>query len=364
MTDFLTNLFRNKYITMEYGDIFKSALFLVWGPPSHGPRSRVFARELGIQELHFVYSTTRRGLLAAPFKYSYQALKTLALLFRKRPQVVFVQSPPSIAVLFVYLYCALTDSRYVVDAHSDALLNPYWTRPAWLHRFLARKAVATIVTNEHFQDMIQGWGGRAFILRDIPTSYPADGSFPVGGNFNVVVVNTFASDEPLEQTLEAAAEMDGVQFYITGKKNRAGKRLPQNPPDNVQFTDFLSDQDYYALMNASQAVMCLTTRDHTMQRGACEALSMGKPIITSDWPLLRDYFHDGTIHVDNSTAGIRQGVAEMKKRLSHYQEGIKALQRAQRQEWRAKINLLEQLIEQSLIDDHIQDEVQQEEEKD
>ena len=31
-------------------------------------------------------------------------------------------------------------------------------------------------------------------------------------------------------------------------------------------------------------ILALTTHDHTMQRGACEAVSLGVPIITSDWP--------------------------------------------------------------------------------
>jgi glycosyltransferase involved in cell wall biosynthesis len=286
--------------------------------------------------------------LVAPLKYSYQALRTLILLFQRRPRVVFVQSPPSIAVLFVYLYCMLTSNCFVVDAHSDAFLSPYWTRPGWLHRFLARQAVTTIVTNEHFQEIVTGWGGHAFVLRDVPTAFPRGGNYPVNGDFNVVVVNTFAHDEPLDEVLTAAQEMEGVQFYITGKKSRAGNKLPTNPPDNVHFTDFLPDATYYALMDTSETVLCLTTRNHTMQRGACEALSMGKPIITSDWPLLRDYFHQGTVHVDNSSHDIRRGVNEMRQNYRHYQVEIQELQQAQQEEWRAKIRLLEKLVKQSL----------------
>jgi glycosyltransferase involved in cell wall biosynthesis len=321
---------------------------MVWGPPSHGPRSQVFARELGIQELHFISGTTKRGLWAAPYKYGYQAVKTLWLLFQKRPRVVFIQSPPSFAVLFVYLYCVLMNGRYIIDAHSDALLSPYWTRPRWLHRFLARKAVTTIVTNEHFQQMINEQGGHAFVLRDIPTTFTRDGSYSLNGDFNVVVVNTFAADEPLTEILSAAADLEGVQFHVTGKKSRAGDNFPKNHPANVKFTDFLPNETYYALLAGSQAIMCLTTRNHTMQRGACEALSLGKPIITSKWPLLETYFNMGTVHVDNSINGIRQGVKEMQREYGRYQTEIKELQKEQQQEWQTKIALLTNLIQQSL----------------
>lgn len=333
---------------MPFAHLRNQSLFLVWGPPSHGPRSRVFARELGIDALHFVFSTQRRGLQTAPFKYPYQALSTLLLLFRKRPRIVFVQSPPSFAVLFVYIYCALTNGRYVVDAHSAALRSRYWTRPQWLYRFLARKAVTTIVTNEHFRQLISDWGGHAFVLRDIPTSFPETATYPVNGQFNVAVVNTFAPDEPIEAVLDAASELTDVHFHITGKKSRAGHRLPHHTPDNVHFTDYLPDEFYYALLDASQAVMCLTTCDHTMQRGACEALSLGKPIITSDWPLLRDYFHKGTVHVDNTSAGIRQGILRMKCSHQQYQAEIKELQTEQRKEWSVKMTLLADLIDRLL----------------
>ena len=327
-----------------FSDYANQSLFLVWGPPSHGPRSQVFARELGIRELHFIDVTSRRGAWVAPFKYAAQAIRTFPLLFRKRPKLVFVQSPPGLAVLAVAMYCALTRSKYVVDAHSAALQLPFWTRPRWLWGGLARHAVTTIVTNDHFAEMLASWKAPALVLRDIPTTFPDGASYPMNGDFNVTVVNTFSSDEPLEQVLEAARGMQGVRFYITGKVSRGDPKVLREVPANVKFTDFLSTEEYYALMRTGDAVMCLTTRDNTMQRGACEALSIGKPIITSDWSLLQDYFNKGTVHVDNTSAGIRQGVYDMKDRYADHLSGIRELQISQQAEWQNKIGELTALI--------------------
>jgi glycosyltransferase involved in cell wall biosynthesis len=324
---------------------FKDALFLVWGPPSHGPRSQVFARELGIKELHFVYSTTQRGLLSALVKYPPQALKTLLLLFSKKPKLVIVQSPPSLAVLFVYFYCAMTGSQYIVDAHSAAF-SRRWIRPLWLTKHLARKAMTTIVTNGHFQQMIQSWGAHSFVLHDIPTVFSrSSAAYPLDGEFNMVVITTFAPDEPLDEILSAAAQIPDVHFYVTGRKKNAPAGAMERAAPNVHFTDFLPNDTYYSLLGSVQAVMCLTTRDHTMQRGACEALWMGKPIVTSDWGLLREYFRDGTIHVKNSSDAIVIGVREMKNNLRMYEEGIVTLQSDRRHEWQEKISALLKLIE-------------------
>jgi glycosyltransferase involved in cell wall biosynthesis len=324
-----------------FGD---QSLFLVWGPPSHGPRSQVFARELGIRELHFLNVTSQRGVWSALFKYPLLAIRTLSLLFRKRPRLVFVQSPPGLAILFVFIYCMLTGSQYIVDAHSAALLLPVWTRPRWFWAGLARKALTTIVTNEHFARTIQSWGARALVIRDIPTTFPEGGTYPLNGDFNVTVVNTFSTDEPLGQVLEAAHNMDGVHFYVTGRVSRGDPRLLEHAPANVTFTDFLSTEQYYALLRGGHAVMCLTTRDNTMQRGACEALSLAKPIITSHWPLLKEYFQQGTVHVDNTSTGIQQGVQEMRSRYQEYLSEIRALQVRQQAEWKEKLSELGALI--------------------
>ena len=324
--------------------------FLVWGFPSQGPRSRALARELGIDSLHFIYKSTRRGATSALFRYAYQTFQTLNILFRERPRLVFVQSPPSLAVLFVYLYCALGRARYVVDAHSSAFTLRIWNRPAWLHRFLARRAVTTLVTNEHFQQTIRDRGGHAFVLRDVPTRFDVRESYPLDGVFSLAMVNTFSEDEPLAEVLEAARALPEVRFYVTGKKKSAPPGVVENAPANVRFTDFLPDDAYYALLKDAQAVLCLTTRNHTMQRGACEALSLGTPIITSDWPLLRDYFRTGAVHVANTREDIRRGVLELRARYLDYQAGIRDLQVAQQREWQEKSGALIDLIDHATLD--------------
>ena len=319
------------------------SFFLVWGPESHGPRSRVFARELGIDAV-FVVSTLRRGLLTAPFKYASQAVKTVRLLLRRRPRLVFVQSPPTFAALLVAMWGSVTGTRLVIDAHSAAMLSPVWTRPRWLHRGLSRIALATVVTDEHFARRVEASGGRALVIRDIPTVFPTGVDVGLVDAFNVMVVNTFAPDEPLAEILAAARDLPGVRFHVTGDVGRA-RNIPSDLPDNVRFTGYLPDADYYGLMHASQVVMCLTTRNHTMQRGACEALSAGTPIVTSDWPLLRRYFDRGTVHVRPNAAAISGGVEEMRRHHARFASEIEELQIEQRNQWQAAVASLTDLID-------------------
>ncbi len=136
-------------------------------------------------------------------------------------------------------------------------------------------------------------------------------------------------------------------FYVTGDPSRARSGLIAEAPKNVMFTGFLPDETYYALMSACQAVLCLTTRDDTMQRGACEALSMGTPVITSNWPLLQSYFDKGAVHVDNTRGQIRAAVREIVASHDRFATAIDELRTERRAEWGRAVDALIARLEQT-----------------
>ena len=94
-------------------------------------------------------------------------------------------------------------------------------------------------------------------------------------------------------------------------------------------------------------MLVLTTVDHTLQWGACEAVSLGKPVIISDWPFLRSYFHKGTVHVDNTEEGIYQGLLQMRRDLDRLGREVQELREERRLEWDLKYDELMAMIEQA-----------------
>ncbi len=318
------------------------ALFLAWAPPSHTRRSELMARRLGIplRRIHVL----RLKPYLAPLRYGVQAVLTLITLFRERPKVVFVQNPPIFAPLFAWIYCVLTGSGLIIDSHTDALQSRVWQWSLPIHRFLSRQAVATIVTNEHLSRIIAGWGARSQIVVDVPSELPLGKPYPVQHPFNIAMVSSFAPDEPLDEVVEVARGLPDVGFYVTGDPVQGFKRLPPDPPPNLHLTGFLPDDEYYGLLRSVQAVMALTTEDHTMQRGACEAVWLGQPIITSDWPILRRSFHKGTVHVDNTVQGIRAGILQMRAQHRQLAEEVALLQKERWRQWEKIEASLERLV--------------------
>lgn len=322
------------------------SLFLVWATPERGTRSAWMARELGIDDLRFVGSLGR-GLGNPPLNYPAQLIRTVAVLLRCKPRIVFVQSPPTFAAWTVALYCAATGATFVIDAHSDAFGRPRWTRPAWLNRFVARQALFTIVTNSHWAARVRSWGAEAMTIPTIPTDLVVGTPPARKPGINVAVVNTSAADEPLDAFLAAALDLPEMSFFVTGRRERAAG-LRRRILSNVTFTGFLAQADYHALLAAADAVVCLTTRDHTMQNGACEAMFLGTPILTSDWPVLREYFSDGAVYVDNTPPGIRDGLRDLTASIEGYRRQVGEVRARRQMEWEANREVLIDRLNASL----------------
>lgn len=316
-------------------------LAVSWAPYSR--RSEMFARELN-GELRCIHYLRFQYPLHAPVKYLLQSARTWQVLRRDRPGAVHVQTPPFICGLVVYLYGRLTGAPYVFEYHSAAFGRAWdWARP--IQRFLARHAATNIVTNQHWADLMNEWGADAVVMLDPFLELPEGEPYPMGPGFNVAFVSTFAQDEPVDEVLEAARLLPDVQFYITGDTRKKPPAFFEAAPPNVTFTGFLDPNgQYLGLLRGADAVMVLTTRDYTLQLGGCEAVAVGKPLITSDWPYLRQLFRGGTVFAPNTAGGIRDAVELARNRHAELAAEIAAFRAESRREWDDRLGYLKRTV--------------------
>ncbi|MBX3439930.1 MAG: glycosyltransferase family 4 protein [Planctomycetaceae bacterium] len=307
-------------------------VFISWAP--HCSRSDNIAARLG-GESHLVYAPFWGShVLTVLIKYAVQSVRTLRILWSKRPQVVFVMVPPVFACGPVWLYCLLSGGRYVIDAHSGAFLNPRFRYVQWLQRFFSRRAVATIVTNDYLRSVVEKWGANAVLVSDVPVEFAKANEVSLPDAFNVTVVSSFCADEPTDVFLRAAAQTPQIQFHVTGDVRDLKPEFHALKPANVRFTGFLSHADYAGQMLGSDAVMALTTRDHTMQRGAYEAIYQGIPVITSDFNLLRKSFPKGTVFVRaDDAASIVDGIRRLQHDVDRYRREASELRLEKHARW-------------------------------
>lgn len=259
-------------------------------------------------------------------RYPVSIAATVALLARHRPRYLFVQNPSMILAALACLYGMVTRNFVVVDRHTTFLLDKPKTFSIWrtvflaLNRLTLQTASLTIVTNQYLAKLVREAGGRPFVLPDpIPVMAPTAVS-RLEGERNVLVISSFAEDEPIAEVLEAARQLQlpDVRLYVSGNPRKGTVDWTARAPSNVVFTGFIPSADYVNLLFSVDAVMVLTTADHCMLCGCYEAVAANKPLITSDKDDLREYFR-GAEFVEPRADSILRGLERVLRDLGTYQ---------------------------------------------
>ena len=317
----------------------KRILYVAWVP--YDRRANSFAQALGTEACLIHYFRIGQAI-----KYPFMAIKTMFILMQRRPKVILAMSPPLFCPFIIYLYCILFRAHFIIDAHTGSFDFPPWG--TWLlplNKFLCKKALVTIVTNEHLASVVQSWSGTALVMNP-PILFPNYDFKSLEKKINLLLVNTFASDEPLEEVLEAAKGFPHVDFYITGDLSFASSTILENKPENVHFTGFVPYSEYVGLLKSVDGVLALTTRNNTLQSGGEEALFMGKPLITSRFPFLMKFFYKGTVYVESTVKGISQGIKDLLKNRKKMTSEMLQLREEHLENWNHCLDRLMKIVGQ------------------
>ena len=286
-----------------------------------------------------------RGLTSMPRKYATQTALTLRDLWRLRPEAVACMSPSPLTALPVWLYCRATGARFVIDAHTGAFIGPPWERFAAISRFFCGRADLTIVTNRELAGRVERAGGRALVIPDVPTEQhppqpPTQAKEPVA-----VFVSSFAQDEPIDVVIEAARRCPDVRVKVTGRPKGPGKRALERAPANIEVLGFVGRDTYLETLASADVVIALTTRDHTMQRGAYEAIYLGVPVIVSDWPLLREHFGDGGLVTANEAGALADCLRQAVEQREELTASARRLRERKLALWDDNCRRIEQVLQ-------------------
>jgi glycosyltransferase involved in cell wall biosynthesis len=316
-------------------------VFIDWS--SHCSRSENFSKRVGMKFLR--RHRKHNGLASFALKYAYQLSATTVDLLRERPRVVWCMSPSTFTALPVWLYCKATGAKFGIDAHTGAFEGTPWAKIAPLQFFLSRQAAVTAVTNGYLQALVEGARGRTLLVPDVPTELSSEYKRDYGPGFHALYVASYSSDEPIDVVIDAARRAPDVTFWLTGKpKGKAQGLLSQAPP-NVKLLGFLARDEYLAAIAGADVVVALTTRDHTMQRAAYEAIYLGTPVVVSDWPILRENFDMGALWVENTGADLAAALRQAAQTHDQLRSGAQELRQKKLDRWRKNYERIVELLE-------------------
>jgi hypothetical protein len=185
-------------------------------------------------------------------------------------------------------------------------------RLAWL---LQKRADLTIVTNYQLAETVTRHGGRPLVLPDCIPAPPKTSAKNMPGEFRIVLISTFAGDEPFDAVIDAMRQMDtGIHLYVTGDPTRLPATIKATLPSNITLTGFLSEDDYWTVLASSDAVMDLTTMDNCLVCGAYEAVAAQRPLLLSRSDASMEIFADFAVFTDNTSESIVNAIQSMRTR--------------------------------------------------
>lgn len=227
-------------------------------------------------------------------------------------------------------------------------------------RFVVKRVESVIVENTEVENLVlSNYGVKPLILEDPIPIFDESFLSDVGaigkkwhddkGNpnaLNIVVINPFTWDSPLQEILNAASGLrNEAKFYLTGDFSKSRSKLLETKSDNVIFTGFLPSNEYVSLLKYVDVVIDLTLDPERMQAGAYEAVAAEKALIVSDNAPLRRYFNKGTIHVMNSAHDIKEAIRKAREKKEELEKEMRELSLEKQKEWEEKVitNLLDMI---------------------
>lgn len=286
-------------------------------------RTRELCSWMGLPLHEVTFNATRLK------RYARLGKQTLRLLSERKPKVVYVQNPSLIlATLVIAARPFLGRYKVVMDAHNEAVApftHAYWPVTS-LTRHVLRAADVTIVTNAALADQVRRIGGNPHVLPDrLPTPPFAPTSPPrLDGPLRVMVVATYAADEPIAEIIEAARTLgDQYQLSITGRETKLPAEQRARLPANVRQTGFLSEEAYWELMRDSHIVLDLTLKPNCLVCGAYESLALLRPMVLTGNPATVDLFGKVAVMTnDHDAKAIAECLQRARAQLSELNDSV------------------------------------------
>ena len=299
------------------------------GPPlavawaAQQPRTSGLAAALG-GEAAFVTSPLPRRPVTAPLRYAWCAARTWRLLERRRPSCVVVVAPPVVAPLVAAVWCRWRRRPLVVDCHTGTFHSRRWAWARPLYRRLLPRCRAVLAHTHEALELVRRWNAPGLLLPDdLPGPIDASEPRPDSG-VTVLIAGSLDENEPVAEALAAAALLPEVAIRVTGDPALVPPALRESAPPNVTFTGHLPLPVFLGEMLAAAVVAVFSTDPHIMNRAAFEAVGLGRPLVLSNLPGLRERFGSASLFADNRPT-------EMAEAVRRALAGRAAMERSSRQ---------------------------------
>ena len=264
-------------------------------------------------------------------RYFFSILKTIKVLYREKPTIVFAQNPSLVLASLVCFLRPIFNYKIVIDRHTNFKFEhrhskqPKWLVFKCLNKYSLKKANLTIVTNKYLKILVNKAGGRSVVLPDkLPMLGKNKMQLKHQTDYSALFVCTYALDEPFREIFKAASLCPEVTIYVTGDYKKSLSEDEINYlPGNVLLLGFVSDECYIEYLNSVDFTIILTTQEFTLNCGSYESIVAGKPMLLSNTKTIKTYFNKGCVYSESfEPIRLAGKINELATDLPNYSVGI------------------------------------------
>jgi glycosyltransferase involved in cell wall biosynthesis len=322
----------------------------LWISWNHSRRTKSLAEELRVPL--FEYVNEKNTFI----RHLFSSIVTIHILIRKKPLIIYIQySYLLLLILYGYKKLRRKYVKVICDCHTKALrkkIDNIFKKPfSVLKRISFKAADISLISNEQLAPEIKKFCNRYFILHDpIPKLIYENKKIKTKKLINYCVYsNSYQSDEPYDEVIKASKKLDAkVKILCTGRIPKKLHFLKKQPYDNIFFTDYIQDYEYYRLIANAQCILSLSKDEATLLCAGYEALSVNIPLVTSDTKTLREYFHDSVIFTKNWSDDIAKNVELCLKNKKNIKKKMQLLRKSKTDEINLQLTNLKNSVDSIL----------------
>lgn len=289
------------------------------------------------------------------FRYIFLLCKTIAIILKKRPDIVFCQNPSLILTGALCLSKFIFDFILIVDRHSNFKFytkdscNIKWILFHLLSDFTLKIADLTIVTNFPLASIVENKGGKVSVLPDKIPIFCKPKLIPLlKGSVNFLFICTYSKDEPVGLVLDVFSVISNdYHLYVTGNYNNFDKLNNYSKFNNIHFLGFIPDEEYISYLFGCDVIIVLTTEDMTLNCGSYESVAVGKVQIVYGTDVIRGYFNSGAVYLSNLNENdlILSVFSAVEKCKNSGSNDVAMLRMELNSDWNAKFEKISKMIE-------------------
>lgn len=314
-------------------------IFLVWTKYQARVEtlSEDFKRELGDTLILYRPNPSAHKFKKVLFYLNY-FINDLRVLVKESPKRVFVQTPPSHALLAPIIYKKIFNkkAKIICDLHNAM------TREPWLNRFGTQKLLTfcdliichneVVYSNILNNNLYKNFNYNNLVILEDKTpnlkEYIQQVNQDISDKQEPVVFfpASFNNDEPISEVIKAAELLPQFKIIMTGNSSKLKRNFnieKDNLPDNVVITGWITTEEYKKTLNKCDILLGLTIFNDIQMSVSNEGLGAEKVMVLSDTETLRLIYKDGAQYCENNAVSIAENVqiayknsCELKKKVS------------------------------------------------